>query len=127
MHRDYFARYGEFDESFRIAMDFDMFLRGVPQVGAHHAPVLVTNVRTGGLSTRDRAFVLEEIIRALAKNKRFRFWFEPQMLRNRFALRYWLRRASEALGLYGLWLERKRRVPPAVDAEGKDYGTGRSA
>ena len=69
-HSDYFTRYGEFDTSFRIAMDFEFFVRGVPDSGAHRASVLVTNVRTGGASTRDRGLVIEEIVRALRKNGR---------------------------------------------------------
>ncbi len=127
LHRRYFERFGRFDTSFQIAMDYELLLRGVPEVGATRVPFLVTRVRTGGASTRNRELVLDEIVRALAKNKRFHFWFEPLVLRNRYVIRYWLRKAAEALGLYGLWLERKRRPPQAVDAESRNYGTDRSA
>jgi glycosyltransferase involved in cell wall biosynthesis len=99
-HRDYFARHGAFDESFRIAMDFEMFLRGVPEGGAVHVPVLVTNIRSGGLSTRDRALAVEEIIRALKKNSRITTRFGELVLRLRYSGRYVARRLLEAVGLY---------------------------
>ena len=49
MHRRYFDRFGEFDLSYRVAMDLELFLRGMPAVGTTHVPVLVARVRTGGL------------------------------------------------------------------------------
>ena len=98
-HRDYFARHGEFDESFRIAMDYELFLRGVPEHGACHAPVLVTNVRAGGLSTRDRRLVLEETFRALRKNGYLRPGLAEMRLRGYYFARYAARRALEVLGL----------------------------
>lgn len=98
-HRDYFACYGEFDESFQIAMDFEMFLRGVPNIGAVHVPLLVTNVRSGGLSTRDRPLVLEEIIRALRKNGRLSPGLAEMRLRGYYFARIAVRRIVETLGL----------------------------
>lgn len=98
-HRDYFVRHGEFDETFRIAMDYELFLRGVPQTGAQHVPVLVTNVRGGGLSTRDRGLALEEIFRALRKNGYLRSGLAEMRLRGYYFVRYAARRILETLGL----------------------------
>jgi len=97
--REYFARFGTFDESFRIAMDFEMFLRGIPETGAVHMPTLITNVRSGGLSTLDRPFVLEEIIRALRKNGYLRSGFAELRLRGYYFARSLARRALTALGV----------------------------
>jgi glycosyltransferase len=124
VHRRYFDRFGRFDTGFQLAMDYELLVRGVPEVGATRMPVLVTRVRTGGVSTRNRALVVDELIRALVKNKRFRFWFEPLVLRIRYALRYLLRRVAEALGLYKFWLKRERRFP---GADNEDYGIRRSS
>ena len=119
IHRRYFDRFGQFDTSFRFGMDYELLVRGVPEVGAVRVPILVTCVRTGGVSTRHRALVVDEVIRALAKNKRFRFWFEPFLLRIRYASRYILRRIAEALGLYKFWLRRERRF---TGADTEDHG-----
>ena len=97
--RAYFARYGEFDESFRIAMDLELFLRGVPRLGADHVPVLVTNIRSGGLSTRDRRLAVEETFRALDKNGHLRSELAKMRLRGYYFARYLARRALESLGL----------------------------
>ncbi len=123
VHRRYFDRFGRFDAGFRLAMDYELLVRGVPEVGATRVPVLVTRVRTGGVSTRHRALVVDEVIRALVKNKRFRFWFEPLVLRIRYALRHLLRRIAEALGLYKFWARRERRFS---GADNEDHGIRRS-
>jgi glycosyltransferase involved in cell wall biosynthesis len=65
MHRRYFERHGRFDASYRVAMDYELQLRGVPACGAMRAPVVVTRVRTGGESTLDPRRVMDENIRAL--------------------------------------------------------------
>lgn len=127
IHRRYFERFGQFDTSFQIGMDYELLIRGVPEIGATHVPLLVTRVRTGGLSTRDRRLVVDEVIRALSKNNRFQFWFEPFLLRSRYAVRYSLRRIAEVLGLYGFWLKRQRRKCSSAGINNEGYGARDSA
>lgn len=67
-HRSYFKKYGTFDESFRIAMDYELLLRGALRSRVVHVPSVITNMRSGGLSMRNREAVVAEIIRALKKN-----------------------------------------------------------
>ena len=67
-HRSYFEKYGRFDPRFKIAMDYDWLLRGWGTERIVHAPLLVTNVRDGGMSTLARTRVVDEIIAALKKN-----------------------------------------------------------
>lgn len=64
--RHYFDRYGRFDTGFRIAMDYEFLLRGALTSRVVHVPVVVTEVRTGGISTRSPA-VVSEIVRAMRK------------------------------------------------------------
>ena len=100
VRRRYFDRFGVFDTSFQSAMDYELLLRGVPKVGATRAPVLVTNVRTGGESTRDPIRVIDENIRALHKNGygRSRIW--ACRVRAEVYARSLLRRMLEGMNLY---------------------------
>ena len=102
MRRSYFERYGKFDQSFQIAMDYEMMLRGVPKIGATRVPVLITNVRTGGMSTVNPMRVIEENIRALRKNgygisNSYAHW-----IRAITHIRGVMRRLLEAFGIYRL-------------------------
>ena len=113
MHRRYFGRYGRFDTSYRIAMDYELQLRGVPETGAVRAPVLVTRVRTGGLSAIDRPLAMEENLRALRKHGHLRSAFAEARLRAYFRLRSAARRVLEASGLHRRFeLARRRRAQP---------------
>lgn len=67
-HRSYFKKYGTFDTSYRIAMDYELLLRGALQSRVVHVPSVITNMRSGGLSMRNREAVVAEIILALKKN-----------------------------------------------------------
>jgi glycosyltransferase involved in cell wall biosynthesis len=67
-HRSYFRKYGEFDTSFRISMDFELLLRGALQSRIVHVASVITNMRSGGVSMRHREAVVSEIIRAMKKN-----------------------------------------------------------
>ncbi len=100
VRRRYFDRFGVFDTSFQSAMDYELLLRGVPKVGATRVPVLVTNVRTGGESTRDPIRVIDENIRALQKNGygRSRIW--AWRVRAEAYTRSLLRRMLEGMNLY---------------------------
>jgi len=99
MHRRYFDTYGRFDLSFEVAMDYELFLRGVPTVGAVRAPALVTRVRFGGVSARSRGLVIEETIRALKMHGHLNAIGEARMRAN-YAARGAARRALEQSGLY---------------------------
>ena len=108
MHRRYFERFGQFDTSFGIAMDYELFLRGVPQVGALRCPALVTRVRAGGISARERGRVIEETIRAL-KMHGYMTRLGEAKLRATYAARGAARRALEVTGLYRAFDAARRR------------------
>ena len=114
VHRRYFDRFGPFDLSFRSAMDYELLLRGVPELGATRAPVLITNVRTGGESTRDPIRVIEENIRALDKNGygRSRMWVFR--VRAQAHVRFLLRRLLEGMNLYQFARRRMGKPPIAT-------------
>jgi glycosyltransferase involved in cell wall biosynthesis len=115
MHRRYFERFGRFDTSYRIAMDYELQLRGVPETGAVRAPVLVTRVRTGGLSTIDRSLAMEEGLRALRMAGHLRSAFAEARLRAYFRLRSAAHRVLEAFGLHRRFeLARRRRAQPGL-------------
>ena len=109
MHRRYFNRFGKFDLSFKVAMDYELFLRGVPSIGAFRAPLLVSRVRTGGISARSRTLVIEETIRALKMHGHLNGAGEVRM-RAAYAARGAARRALEGAGLYHLFDALRRRA-----------------
>ncbi len=90
-HLSYFRRYGEFDTSFRIATDFELMLRGIFESRVLHVPAVITIMRAGGASMRDREAVVEEIIRALKKNAVVRTYAGELLLRGYFAARRMMR------------------------------------
>jgi glycosyltransferase involved in cell wall biosynthesis len=100
VRRRYFDRFGAFDTGFRSAMDYELLLRGVPGIGATRVPVLITNVRTGGVSTRDSSLVIDEGIRALQKNGYGRSPLWACRIRAQANVRSRLRRVLEGLNLY---------------------------
>jgi glycosyltransferase involved in cell wall biosynthesis len=68
-NRQYFERVGGFDETYRIAMDYEIYLRGGKDLKVHYIPIPVTGMREGGVS---RAYVLDtfrEGRRALYENR----------------------------------------------------------
>ncbi len=69
VHKSYFKKYGNFDLSFKIGMDFEWFIRGIKSSGIVHVPSIITSVRDGGISTRSQIKVISEIISALKKNR----------------------------------------------------------
>jgi glycosyltransferase involved in cell wall biosynthesis len=101
-HRRYFEKYGRFDISFKVAMDYDLFLRGIPELGAVRAPVLVSKVRFGGISTRNRRLVVDEVVRALRRNGHLDA-LGAMRLRLMYAARGAARRVLEIVGLYRLF------------------------
>ncbi|HMH18377.1 MAG TPA: glycosyltransferase family 2 protein [Burkholderiales bacterium] len=86
-HASYFVRYGEFDTSFRIAMDFELMARGILKSRVLHVHTVTTTMRSGGVSTRDREAVVKEIVRALRKNSIVKTRAEELFLRGYFTAR----------------------------------------
>lgn len=117
-HRRYFERHGRFDTSYRVAMDYEMFLRGVPECGAEHVPFLVSRVRLGGVSARNRRWVVDETVRAL-RTHGYLSAAGALRLRVGYGLRGASRRVLEALGLYGALLA-LRRVRGTAAAGGRE-------
>lgn len=99
MHRRYFERHGRFDTSYKVAMDYELQLRGVPACGATRLPFVVSRVRTGGASTRDSRQVLDENLRALRANGHLGP-ASALAYRITYGARFAARRALEHLGLY---------------------------
>lgn len=94
--RAYFDRHGEFDIQFQIAMDYEFLLRGALKTRVVHVPMTVTQVRTGGVSTRSSK-VVSEIVRALRKNRILRSSFGEVVLLSYFRSRALFRRLKAAL------------------------------
>jgi glycosyltransferase involved in cell wall biosynthesis len=108
MHRRYFARYGRFDTTFRVAMDYELFLRGIPETGALRVPDVVTRVRAGGLSARNRQLVIDESMRALRMHGYLSALGEAKA-RAGYAARGAARSLLESTGLYSLFDAARRR------------------
>ncbi len=66
--RDYFDIYGNFDTSYKLAMDFDWMLRGIFTERVVHMHTSISKVLSGGVSTQNHKLVVSEIIRALKNN-----------------------------------------------------------
>jgi len=98
--KEYFQKYGFFDARFKIAMDYELYMRGIQDVRIVHNPFLVSRVRNGGVSTFDQASVANEIILALKKHGYLNNFFTEFTLRLHFCLRRWASRLLSALGLY---------------------------
>lgn len=58
--RRLFQRIGMFSEDFRIAVDYEHYLRAGRDLRAVHEPVLVSCMREGGMSKRNRLAALRE-------------------------------------------------------------------
>ena len=99
-HRSYFQKYGRFDPGFRIAMDYEWMLRGGLRERIVHVPLLVTNVRNGGISTRDHKRVVEEIIAALKKNGYISSKWAELRMRGYFLSRSFAKSILGGMGLY---------------------------
>jgi glycosyltransferase len=70
MHRRYFERHGEFDSRFRIAMDYELLLRGLGQTRFKFVPQVVNLFSTGGVSDRSRGYkAARECLEAKKKNR----------------------------------------------------------
>lgn len=67
--RGLFQRTGMFSEDFRIAVDYEHYLRAGSSLHAIYEPVLVSCMREGGLSKRNKLAVLKEWRQAHIVNK----------------------------------------------------------
>ncbi len=115
-HRSYFAKYGLFDPDFRIGMDYEWLLRGALAVRALHVPLLLTNMRAGGVSTVDRTRVVDEIVRALKKNGHIASRWAELRLRAYYRARLLARSVLEATGLYRAFCRYRSRRAGAASA-----------
>jgi glycosyltransferase involved in cell wall biosynthesis len=109
-HRAYFDKYGNFDNDFRIAMDYEWLLRGGLAERVVHLPMLVTNIRDGGISTFDKRRVVDEIIQAQKKNKLIRSALGEYRLRGYFLGRTFARKVLSAVGLYKMFASLRNKL-----------------
>lgn len=79
--REYFDRVGLFREDFRIAVDYELYLRSGPGLKTHFVPILVSCMRIGGMSRLRGREVLREWRRAVTINR--------SMPRVHAQVRYW--------------------------------------
>ena len=100
VNKSYFHKYGNFDPNFKIAMDFEWFIRGVRTSRVVHCPQLITYVRDGGISTKTQMKVIAEITKALVKNGFVNSIFHAFLIKLYFISRYLLRLLLMKLGVY---------------------------
>lgn len=108
-HRSYFQKYGVFDLHHKIAMDYEWLLRGGLAERIVHMPLLITNIRNGGISTLDRPRVVEEVISALKKNGYLASGWPELQMRGYYAIRFWARFLLDAIGMYKVFLALRRK------------------
>lgn len=99
-HRGYFEKYGAFDKRFTIAMDYEWLLRGGLRERIVHIPMLVTNVRNGGISAQDRSLAVNEIVAALKKHGYIRHVWSEWKMRGYFLARAIAKSMRKVVGIY---------------------------
>ena len=72
--REYFDRVGPFDETFRMAMDYDHYLRAGEGLQAQFVPIPVVGMRAGGVCVKNIVDTLAEFRRAQIKNRALPRW-----------------------------------------------------
>jgi glycosyltransferase involved in cell wall biosynthesis len=72
--RSFFKRVGPFDESFKIAVDYEFFLRAGKDLRCTYIPLPISGFRVGGTSSQSFLKTLEESQRAQLKNKALSGW-----------------------------------------------------
>ena len=94
--RVFFERIGPFSEKYRIAVDYEHFLRAGPKLKVEFVPVLVANMRDGGLSRHNVLANLREWSSAqVASGNRSKFF--AQLTYTYYALRSVVGRAWRKL------------------------------
>ena len=73
-NRRFFDRVGGFDESYRIAMDYEIYLRGGKTLKVYYFPIPVTGMREGGVSRENVVNTFREGRRALYANRALPLW-----------------------------------------------------
>jgi glycosyltransferase involved in cell wall biosynthesis len=73
--RNFFNRVGPFDESYKIALDYEFFLRAGKNLRCSYVPIAMSGFRTGGVSSSSILKTLRESQRAQIKNKALSVWF----------------------------------------------------
>ncbi len=86
--RRYFHWAGPFDESFKIAVDYEFFLRAGPNLRCPYEPIAVSGMRAGGLGARNILRTLREAQQAQLKNQSLSLWLSWLNLYAIFA--HWL-------------------------------------
>ncbi len=74
-NRVYFERIGNFDESYKLAMDYELFMRAGDQLDARYYDGVVTCMREGGLSRVMEHQVYDEWRKAHRKHGHASNWF----------------------------------------------------
>jgi glycosyltransferase involved in cell wall biosynthesis len=74
INRYYFDRVGGFDETFHIAMDYDLFLRAQARLRARFVPLDLVGMRHGGQCVKNLVKTLREAKRAQIKNQALPRW-----------------------------------------------------
>ena len=74
-HRSFFNRMGPFDESFKIAVDYEFFLRAGKELRCLYVPIPLSGMRTGGIASQSFLKTLRESQRAQLKNQAISAWF----------------------------------------------------
>jgi len=96
-HRRLFDRVGGFDETFRIAMDYELFLRAKDKLRAQFVPIPLVGMRAGGQCVKNLADTLREFRRAQIKNRALPGWIAEINFRLRVGRLYLGRLAHLAL------------------------------
>jgi glycosyltransferase involved in cell wall biosynthesis len=73
-HRLFFDRVGGFDETYRMAMDYDHFLRARENLRAQFVPLTLVGMRAGGVCVENIVDTLAEFRRAQIKNRALPRW-----------------------------------------------------
>jgi glycosyltransferase involved in cell wall biosynthesis len=73
-NRHFFDRVGGFDETFRIAMDYEHFLRAKEGLRAQFVPIPLVGMRAGGRCVTNLVDTLREFRRAQIKNRALPGW-----------------------------------------------------
>jgi len=72
--RHFFDRVGCFDETFRMAMDYEHFLRARENLRAQFVPLVLVGMRAGGVCVKHIVDTLQEFRRAQIKNRALPRW-----------------------------------------------------
>jgi glycosyltransferase involved in cell wall biosynthesis len=73
-HRRFFDRVGGFDETYRMTMDYEHFLRAGAGLKAQFVPIPLVGMRVGGICVKDIVLTLGEFKRAQIKNRALPRW-----------------------------------------------------